>query len=117
MISSGAIVDLTGNTNAVVMNPGGGIVIPARLGDDSATIQINYTDSGTGDTEHRTFSELEIRGTTITNQGVIYGATVTIPADTQAEWFIYTTEGTVVLTSANAGDYVVTGGLIGAERS
>ena len=116
-ISSGAIIDLTGNANATPINPGGAIVIPARLGDDTATVQINYTDSVTGDPESRRFDELAIRGTTITNQGIIYGATVTIPAEPQETWFLNTTEGTVTLTYEDAGDYVVTGGLTGVERS
>lgn len=111
-ISSGASINLT---SSIV--PGGGIDMPARP--ESASVKIFYTDpdAPTPGYSSRTFEELEIHGTTITNLGIIYGATVTIPADTQDTWIVSTTEGTVELTSASAGDYVVNGGLKNIEKS
>jgi len=112
-ISAGALITLTSS-----IAPGGGIVMPARP--ESAPVQIHYNDPDAPVQEGystREFNELEIRGTTISNLGVILGATVTIPADTPSTWLINTTEGTVELTSASAGDYVVSGGLTGVEKS
>ncbi|MBR4253519.1 MAG: hypothetical protein IKQ16_00340 [Lentisphaeria bacterium] len=118
IIGSGAIVDLTGNTNSTPIAPGGSVVMPARPED--ASVQFHYTDPDAPLQDGhatREFNELEIHGTTVTNLGIIYGATVTVPADTQDIWIVNTTEGTVELTSASAGDYVVSGGLTGIEKS
>ena len=117
IIGSGAIVDLTGNTNSTPIAPGGSVVMPARPED--ASVQFHYTDPDAPLQDGhatREFNELEIHGTTVTNLGIIYGATVTVPADTQDIWIVNTTDGTVELTSASAGDYVVSGGLTGIEK-
>ena len=71
-VANGAIVDLTGNTNAVPINPGGGITLYGGPYDSGTKIVY-----GSGaDVSSRWFEDLEIRGTSITNQGIIYGATV-----------------------------------------
>jgi hypothetical protein len=75
IISSGATLDLTGNANAMPVNPGGGIAIfggPMTSG----TIIIGSA----GDiTQKREFEDVEIHGASISKTGAVYGATVTIP--------------------------------------
>ena len=113
-ISSGAVVDLTGNPISAPIVPGVGIVIPA-----GATVDIIGSDGPTGSCGH--FSALAIRGATITNTGCIYGATVTVPASSgtaRGPWDLSTTEGMVQVDvpGATAREEVIPGGLYGIEE-
>lgn len=72
-LSSGAIVDLTGNSNAAPIAPGGAITIPAGA-------VVTIIGSG-GPTSSAYLSELALTGSTITNAPEVLGATVTIPAN------------------------------------
>ena len=113
-ISSGAVVDLTGNTNATPIAPGGGIMIPP-----DASVDIIGSDGPAGSCGH--FSALAIRGATITNTGCIYGATVTVPASSgtaRGPWDLSTTEGMVQVDvpGATAREEVIPGGLYGIEE-
>ena len=110
-ISPGAVIDLTGNTNSVPIAPGGGGITLYGGPFDSGT-KIVY---GSGSSvESRTFENLEIRGTSITNQGIIYGATVYSHAGD--DHGITYTEDSGVTTSevfvSGETTYVVPGGLV-----
>lgn len=72
-IESGAVIDLTGNSNAKPIVPGGAITIPA-----GAVVTIIGSD---GPTSSAYLSELALTGSTITNAPAVLGATVTIPAN------------------------------------
>lgn len=113
VITSGAILDLTGNTNATPINPGGNITLHG--GASTAPTVIVY---GSGSVVgSRRFEDLEIHGTSISNQGIIYGATVYAPAD--ADHYIYytadngATSDSVIVRGSTA--YVVSGGLVGVS--
>ena len=81
-ISSGAVVDLTGNTNTTPIAPGGGITLYG--GTDSNPTKILFS-SGTS-SGSRTFERAEIYGSTITNLGLVLGATVTTTNDVEIEY-------------------------------
>lgn len=101
VISSGATVDLTGNTNAIAIAPGGGITIPA-----GAVVTILGSGGSSG-----YFSELALTGSTITNTGRIYGATVTVPAS-GGPWEVNTTEGDSTLEAdGTERQAVISGGV------
>lgn len=70
--TSGAVLDLTENPYDTPVAPGGRITIPA-----SAVVTIIGSDGTTS----AYLSELELTGSTITNQPAVLGATVTIPAN------------------------------------
>jgi hypothetical protein len=72
-ISSGAIVDLKGNTNAAPIAPGGGITIYG--GTEQNPTKILFSSGASGGS--RAFEIGEITGSTITNLGIVLGATVT----------------------------------------
>ena len=105
-ISSGAIIDLTGATNPTAMYPGTGITL------SSGGVTIQYGSDWVEEPYERNFS-WEIHGTTITNQGVIYGATVMVPSN--SEGTLNTTNGDVHVTGPTI--YTVTGGLLGATET
>ncbi len=108
IISSGAVIDLAGVNAPVPIAPGGGITIPA-----GAIVTIVGSGGSSG-----YFSDLTITGTTITNLGRIYGATVTVPpledGGDRGPWDLETTEGTstVSAVSGQSQEIVVQGGLI-----
>lgn len=103
-IESGAIIDLTGNTNATPLALGGGITIPAQA-------IVTIIDSA--GTSHN-FSELAITGSSITKLGEIYGATVSIlPNQAGGPWVISTTVGESTVSATNeAQELVIDGGLV-----
>ena len=90
-ISSGTILDFTGNTNAKPINPGGAITIPA-----GAVVKIIGSD---GPTSSAYLSELALTGTTITNVPSVLGATVTVPA-TGGPWEVHFVDSTSSIYSA-----------------
>lgn len=107
-ISSGAIVDLTGNTNATPINPGGGIVISSG--------GISIIDSA--GTTHE-FQDLAITGATVNNLGQIFGATVSVPVSSTGvgPWNVSTTLGTsTVSATAEAQELVIDGGLVSIQE-
>ena len=97
IVSSGAIIDLTGNTNATPITPA--IAIPA-----GAIVTIIGSGGSSG-----YFSELALTGSTITNAGLIYGATVTVPA-AGGPWEVNTTEGDSTLEATGTEQQVVISG-------
>lgn len=111
-LASGAVLDLAGNTNATPIIPGGGIIIPA-----GAIVRIIGNNGPTGSCGY--FSDLAVTGTTISNLGRIYGATVTVPpledGGDRGPWELQTTEGTTTVSaiSGQSQQIVVTGGLYG----
>ena len=110
VISSGAIVDLTGNTIATPINPGG--VITIHGGGLYDPTKIVYSSGGSVDS--RSFEDLEIKGSTITNLGLVYGATVYSLAGDDHE-ILYTeddgaTSSSVVISGETT--YVVPGALV-----
>lgn len=72
-LTSGAIVDLKGNTNAAPIAPGGGITIYG--GTEQNPTKILFSSGASGGS--RAFEIGEITGSTITNLGIVLGATVT----------------------------------------
>ena len=114
-ISSGAIVELTDNTNATPIAPGGGITLYGGPYDSGTKIVYG---SGSA-VSSRWFEDLEIRGTSITNQGIIYGATVYSHAGDD-HGIGYTTDGGVTTSEvfvSGETTYVVPGGLIKISNS
>ena len=102
--SSGAVLDLTGNTNATPIVPGGGIVISSG--------GINIIDSA--GTTHE-FHRLAITGSTINNLGQILGATVSVPVSSGSlgPWIISTTLGSSTVSATDeAQEIVIDGGLV-----
>ncbi len=103
-MSSGASVVLSSS-----IEPGGAITIPA--GAVVTIIGSNGVSSGY-------FSDLAVTGSTITNLGRIYGATVTVPpledGGDRGPWELETTEGTstVSAVSGESQQIVIEGGLI-----
>ena len=73
VISSGATVDLTGNTNTTPIAPGGGITLYG--GPMNSTTKI--IGSAGSVTQMRTFEDAIVSGTSISKIGAIYGATIT----------------------------------------
>ena len=71
-ILSGAVVDLSGVTSSAPIAANGGITLHG--GHYTAPTAITY--SSGSNSGSRTFEDLEIHGTTVTNLGLIYGATV-----------------------------------------
>lgn len=109
-ISSGAIVDLTGNTNATPIYPGGGITLYGGALNSATTIIY----SSGGNVGSRTFEDLEIQGATITKLGLVYGATVYSLAGDDHE-IIYTEDNGATSSSVFiSGEtvYVVPGALM-----
>jgi hypothetical protein len=107
-ISSGAIVDLTGNTNSTPIVPGGSILISSG--------GIGIIDSA-GSTHE--FQDLAITGSTINNLGQIFGATVSIPAAGAGvgPWIVSTTLGSsTVSATAEAQELVIEGGLVSIQE-
>lgn len=104
-ISSGAVVDLTGNTNTTPINPGGGITICGGPMNSGTKI----IGSAGAATQMREFEDVEIHGTSITKQGIIYGATVTIP-DSRIYHVRYTLNGGTISSVTITGPtvYVLT---------
>ena len=100
-ISSGATVNIT---SGIV--PGGVIVLCGGTYPSSTTIV--YSGGS------RTFEDLDIRGTTITNQGIVYGATVySNVGDDHNIYFTGdggATSSSVIVTGQT--EYVVSGGLV-----
>ena len=76
-ISSGATVDLAGNTNAAPIATGGGITLYGG----PMTGGTKIIGSAGSAAQTREFEDVEIHGTSITKLGIIYGATVSIPDD------------------------------------
>lgn len=101
VISSGAIVNLT---SSIV--PGKSIVLYGGASLSPTTLVCGGSS--------RIFEDVEIRGTTITDQGLIYGATVY--SDVGDDHYYYYTEddgetsNSVIITGAT--EYVVPGGLV-----
>ncbi len=112
-ISNGATIDLTGNTNELPINPGGDITLHGGAS-TAPTVIVYGSGSAVGS---RRFEDLEIHGTSISNQGIIYGATVYAPAD--ADHYIYytadngATSDSVIVRGSTT--YVVSGGLVGVS--
>ena len=110
VVSSGTILDFTGNTNANVFSTTRKITISGgQFGNPTA-----FVFSSGGISGSRTFEDLEIYGSAITNLGLIYGATVYSFAGDDHE-IVYTTDAgatssSVVITGETA--YVVTGALM-----
>ena len=105
-ISSGAVVDLTGNTNATPINPSGGITLYGGVTDDRTTI---YGSAGSA-TQSRGFSaECVITGSAVTKIGAISGATVSLASSSCQLEFIKSGEETVSITymQANESPYVL----------
>jgi len=93
-ISSGAILDLTGNTNAAPIAPGGGITLDASP--SSGVVIIGSAGSGT---QTRTFAGGgTITGSAVTKIGAISGATVTLPSSSCQIEFVKS--GETVVSSA-----------------
>ena len=88
-IESGAVIDLTGNSNAAPIAPGGAITIPAE-----AVVLVLGSGGSSG-----YFSELALTGSTITNAPAVLGATVTIPAS-GGPWDVEYADGTSETFSA-----------------
>lgn len=109
-ISSGATVDLTGNSNATPINPGGGITLYGGLSGSLTAI------IGSGGVSH-TFEECEVHGSTITSLGLIYGATI-YPGQYGHD-VVYTEDGGTTSSSTLVGadsSFVVPGGLMKVEK-
>ena len=87
-IAPDAVLDLTGNTVSRAVYPGKGIVISGGPV-NSGTKIIGSAGSAT---QTREFEDVVIHGTSISNQGIIYGATVTIP-DSRIYYLRYTVNG------------------------
>ena len=111
-ITSGAILDITGNTNPTPINPGGGITFVS--GGNKMIRYGSGTSSGT-----RLFEDVEICGSSISNLGIIYGATVYFPESHGPLDVWYTTDsGTTsssVQISGGTPTFVVDGGLVSVE--
>ncbi len=108
ILASGAILDLTGNTNPTPIIPGGGITISSG--------GITIIDSG--GTTHE-FQRLAITGSTINSLGQILGATVYVPASSGSlgPWNIYTTLGSSTVSAGEqAQEIVIDGGLVSIEE-
>ena len=108
VISGGAVLDLTGNTNSTPIVPGGGITISSG--------GISIIDSA-GSTHE--FQDLAITGSTINNLGQILGATVSIPAAGAGvgPWIVSTTLGSsTVSATAEAQELVIEGGLVSIQE-
>lgn len=106
-IASGTVVNLA---SSIV--PGGGITLYG--GSLNSETKIVY---GSGSSVgSRTFDGLEVYGTTITNQGIISGATVYSDENSWIHYVLYTTDdgatSSSVMLSGDA-EYVVPGGLVG----
>ena len=101
IVSSGAIVDLA---SSIV--PGGGIILHGGSSLSPTTIVRGG--------RSRIFEDVEIRGTTISNQGIIYGATVY--SNIGDDHYVYNTEDGGATSSAvivtGQTEYVVPGGLV-----
>lgn len=87
VVISGTL-DLTGNTNATPVRPGGGIVIYGG----PMTSGTKIIGSAGSAAQTREFEDVEIHGTSISNPGIICGATVTIP-DERIYHIRYTMDG------------------------
>ena len=98
-LASGAILDLTGNTNTTPINPGGGITLCGGPMNSGTKI----VGSAGSATQMREFEDVEIHGASISNQGIIYGATVTIP-DSRIYHVKYTVNG-----GLSSGSITITG--------
>ena len=93
-ISSGAILDLTGNTNTTPVAPGGGITLDASP--SSGVVIIGNAGSTT---QTRTFAGGgTITGSAVTKIGAISGATVTLPSSSCQIEFVKS--GETVVSSA-----------------
>ena len=93
-ISSGAILDLTGNTNAALIAPGGGITLDA-----SPSSGVVIIGSAGSTTQTRTFAGGgTITGSAVTKIGAISGATVTLPSSSCQIEFVKS--GETVVSSA-----------------
>jgi len=99
IVSSGAILDLTGNTNATPIDPGGGITLYGGA-INSGTKIIGSAGSAT---QTRTFEDVTISGTSISNIGAIYGATIS-DVPTYGYVLTYTTDGGVTSNTHNLND-------------
>jgi len=109
-ISSGAVLDLTGNANTAPIYPGGGITLYGGVLNQPTTIIY----SSGGNVGSRTFEDLEIQGATITKLGLVYGATVYSLAGDDHE-IIYTEDNGATSSSVFiSGEtvYVVPGALM-----
>lgn len=111
ILTSGATIDLTGNTNTTPIKPGGGVTIPAGA-------IVNVIGSGGTSGPCGYFSDLAITGTTITNLGRILGATVTVPAigepiASAGPWDLITDSGTRTVSAAAQAQVIddIAGGL------
>ena len=93
-ISSGAILDLTGNTNTTPVAPGGGITLDA-----SPSSGVVIIGSAGSTTQTRTFAGGgTITGSAVTKIGAISGATVTLPSSSCQIEFVKS--GETVVSSA-----------------
>ena len=100
IISSGATLDLTGNTNVTPIAPGGGITLDASP--SSGVVIIGNAGSGT---QTRTFAGGgTITGSAITNTGAISGATVTLPSSSCQIEFVKSGETVVSSAFIQASD-------------
>ena len=112
-VSSGASITLTSS-----IAPGGDITLHGGAYSDPTTI---FYSSG-GVSESRTFSELDITGSTINSMGLIYGATIYAPTGVTVDHnVLYTTDNGATSSSTiiyNADiPYVVAGALLGISNT
>ena len=115
IIASGAIIDLTGNTNATPIyatgaaaTSSGGIFISSG--------GISIIDSA--GTTHE-FQDLAITGATINNLGQIFGATVSVPVSSTGvgPWNVSTTLGSSTVSATDeAQELVIDGGLVSIQE-
>ena len=99
-LTSGAILDLTGNTNATPIALGGVITLDASP--SSGVVIIGSAGSGT---QARTFAGGgTITGSAITNTGAISGATVTLPSSSCQIEFVKSGETVVSSAFIQASD-------------
>ena len=106
-VSSGAVLDLTGNTNATPIAPGGGVIVYGTSDYENPTTIIGSAGSAT---EPRGFSaRCTITGSAVTKNGAISGATVSLPSSSCQLDILKSGESVVstVYMQASESPYVV----------
>ena len=89
VISSGVVLDLSGNTNSTLIAPGGGVVIYGGTTNGFAT-EIMFS-SGGGSSGTRSFVGCVVSAAEVTNLGQIVSATYTL--NTSATYYVETRSG------------------------